>query len=141
MTQGPWIGIDLGQRRIGLAISDALGYTAQPHDVLRRTGTASDVAHLVDLAGKVEATGFVLGLPLRTSGQEGPEVQAAREFAAALEKASGLPVEWIDERFTTVIADRSLREQGLSASRRRLHVDKVAAAIILQGYLDRRSLS
>lgn len=141
MSERPWIGLDLGTRRIGIAVSDALGITAQPHSVLERTSFNNDVAHLTELAAELDAKGFVVGLPLRTGGQEGPEALAAREFVGALRQSSGLEVEWVDERFTTVIADRVLREQGIAASRRRKHVDKIAAAVILQGYLDRRSLS
>lgn len=138
MTQSIWIGLDVGERRIGVAKSDALGLTAQPHSVITRAGGAKDLDQLVFLAEEESAAGFVLGLPLRTDGSHGPEVKKVQQFAEALQARSSLPIQWIDERFTTVLANHSLREQGLSGSKRRTRVDQVAAALILQAFLDRR---
>lgn len=134
----PWIGLDVGERRIGIALSDALGVTAQPHSVLQRRDLKSDLSALVQLAAERNACGFVVGLPRRTGGEEGPEVAKIKEFGRRLQEQSRLPVEWYDERFSTVIAERALQEQGIKGRARRQRVDQVAAAIILQDFLDRR---
>lgn len=134
----PWIGLDVGERRIGIALSDALGLTAQPHSVLQRSKQKADLEALVRLAEERNAQGFVLGLPRRTGGDEGPEVAKIREFGQRLHEQSQLPVKWYDERFSTVIAERALQEQGMKGQARRQRVDQVAAAIILQDFLDRR---
>lgn len=134
----PWIGLDVGRRRIGVAISDPLGITAQPHSVIERKGLTADLASLVQLSSQCDAQGFVVGLPRRTTGEEGPEVESVRAFAAALQEETGLPVEWYDERFSTVVAERALQEQGVRGQKRRRRIDQVAAAVILQDFLDRR---
>lgn len=134
----PWIGLDVGERRIGIALSDALGLTAQPHSVLQRRNEEADLEALVRLAEERNVRGFVLGLPRRTGGEEGPEVAKIRKFGQCLHEESQLPVEWYDERFSTVIAERALQEQGIKGKARRQRVDQVAAAIILQDFLDRR---
>lgn len=134
----PWIGLDVGERRIGVAFSDVLGLTAQPHSVVERRGDEADLQALIRLAAKRDARGFVLGLPRRTGGEEGPEVAKVRKFGKRLQEASQLPIEWYDERFSTVIAERALQDQGIRGPARRQRVDQVAAAIILQGFLDRR---
>lgn len=138
MRREVWIGLDVGTRRIGVAKSDPLGLTAQPHSTVPRTGGTRDIEQIIALAEEEDATGFVLGLPLRTDGSHGPEVQKVLQFAEALRALTPLPVEWVDERFTTVMAQRTLREQGLRGPARRRHVDQVAAALILQTFLDRR---
>lgn len=138
MTRSIWIGLDVGERRIGVAKSDALGITAQPHSVINRVGGTADLEPLVALAREEQAEGFVLGLPMRTDGTHGPEVAKVEQFAEALHARSLLPIQWIDERFTTVLAHHSLREQGVKGTKRRNRVDQVAAALILQTFLDRR---
>lgn len=138
IQEQPWIGLDVGERRIGIALSDALGLTAQPHSVLERRDIESDLTALVQLAAERNARGFVLGLPRRTGGNEGPEVAKVKAFGRRLHEQSQLPVEWYDERFSTVIAERALQEQGIRGRARRQRVDQVAAAIILQDFLDRR---
>lgn len=138
MRHEVWLGLDVGERRIGVAKSDPLGFTAQPHSYVTRSGGATDLRKIIAIAEEVGATGFVLGLPLRTDGSIGPEAQKVQEFADSLREASGLPVEWVDERFTTVQAQRALREQGVKGEARRRRVDQVAAALILQTFLDRR---
>lgn len=132
------VGLDLGERTIGLAVSDGLGLTAQGVETWRRRSLAEDLAHLVDVARARGAAGFVLGLPRNMDGSEGPRAAEAREFGSALARASGLPVHFWDERLSTVAAERALLEADLSRRRRRQVIDRQAAAVILQGYLDRR---
>lgn len=137
-SERPWIGLDVGERRIGVAVSDELGWFAQPYSVIERKGLTADVESLVQLAGDCNAQGFVVGLPRRTTGEAGPEVEYVRAFVAALQQQTSLPIEWYDERFSTVVAERALREQGVRGAKRRRRIDQVAAAVILQDFLDRR---
>ncbi|HHW10098.1 MAG TPA: Holliday junction resolvase RuvX [Firmicutes bacterium] len=130
------IGIDIGERRIGLAVSDDLWLTAQPRGVYHRSGEAKDIDYLVALAREEGAVAFVAGLPKRTTGEEGPEAAKVRAFTRKLEEKSGLPVRFADERFTTVIAHNLLLAADTSRERRRQVVDKLAAALILQTFLD-----
>ena len=121
--------VDYGTVRIGLAVSDPLGATAQPLEVV------SDIEDVVERARELEVAEIVVGLPLRTSGEEGPEAEAAREFARDVEEASGIPVHLWDERLSSVQAERVM---GGDSRKRRGSVDKVAAAIVLQNFLDAR---
>lgn len=138
MQEEVWIGLDVGERRIGVAVSDPLGITAQPHSYIARSGGAADIHKILAIAEEVGASGFVLGLPLRTDGSHGPEAQKVQELADALRAETSRPIEWVDERFTTVMAERTLREQGVKGAAQRARVDQVAAAFILQTFLDRR---
>lgn len=134
------LAIDYGERRLGLAVSDEGGEFAFPAGRLERRGAARDLAALKQLAAERGVTRVVVGLPLHMDGRAGPEARAAEAFAAALAEATGLPVDTIDERWTTREAERSLREQGYVGRRgrkRREHVDSVAATLILQAYLAR----
>lgn len=135
---GRLMGLDVGERTIGVAVSDPLGLTAQPRTTLRRTSTAADVERLVGMARKEGVEAFVVGLPLRTTGKEGPEAVKVRLFAARLADYGSQPVHFVDERFTTAVAQAVLLEAGVSRRERRASVDNMAAALILQGYLDRR---
>lgn len=132
------LGLDLGTRRIGVAVSS--GTIATPHSVLERgrdrTADHAAVAALVDELG---AERVVVGLPLSLDGKMGPAATAAADEAAALGDVLAVPVETYDERLTTVTADRSLSSLGLKGQARRRVVDKVAAAVILQAWLDRTS--
>jgi putative Holliday junction resolvase len=128
------LGIDLGEARVGLAVSDAAGVAAHPLEVVER---ASALARVVELARDLEITDLVLGIPVSLSGEEGPAALRSREFAAELAAATGLPVHLIDERLTTRMADAALKDQGVPARARRGAVDKVAATVILQSFLDR----
>lgn len=135
------LGLDLGSVRIGVAVSDSDGRVATPYDVVvRTTDPAADRRRISRLAGEVEAEVLVVGLPLGLDGEVGEAARRAIAEAEALGDATGLPVETYDERLTTVSADQVLREQGLDARQRRSVVDKVAASIILQGWLDHRAL-
>ena len=122
--------VDYGTVRIGLAVSDPLGATAQPLDVV-----AAEVDAVVERARDLEVAEIVVGLPLRTSGEEGPEAGAVRSFARDVEEASGIPVHLWDERLSSVQAERVM---GGNARKRRGSIDKVAAAIVLQNFLDAR---
>jgi len=138
LTLGRVLGVDLGERRIGLAVSDPLGLTASPLAVLERTGDrAADHRAIVAAARDAGAERIVIGLPLSLSGGEGPAARAVREEIEAI-GALGLPVEAHDERLTTVTAERVLATGGVRGRARRQRVDKVAAAVILQSWLDGR---
>lgn len=130
------MGLDVGTKTVGVAVTDPLGLTAQPVTVLRRQSLKKDLAALLSLAREREVVTFVVGLPLNMSGDEGPRALATRKFGDALASASGLPVLYQDERLTTVAAERALLEADVSRQRRREVVDQVAATIILQGWLD-----
>ena len=131
-------GLDVGTRTVGVAVSDALGMTAQPLTTLRRTGLRANLAELRRLAETHEVRQAVVGLPLNMDGTEGPSAAAARAFGEALARALDIPVEYQDERLSTVAAQRALLEADVSRARRREVVDQVAAALILQTWLDTR---
>jgi putative holliday junction resolvase len=133
------LGVDLGARRIGLALSDPLGVTASPHAVIERSDSiARDHRAIVDAAGAADADRIVVGLPLSLSGELGPAARAVLDEVAQLRAAAGddLTVEVFDERLTTVIAERSLVEARMRREARRRVIDKVAAAVMLQSYLE-----
>jgi putative pre-16S rRNA nuclease len=132
------VGLDLGSRRIGVAVSDTTGTIASPHSVLER-GRDRDADHaaIAVVVSGLGAQRVVVGLPLSLDGSMGPAARAAAEEAEALGDVLGVPVETYDERLTTVTADRSLSSLGLPGQARRRVVDKVAAAVMLQAWLDR----
>ena len=132
------VGLDLGTARVGVAASDSSGLVATPREVLARTGDrAADLAAIVRTVEELEAELVVVGLPLSMDGSLGPAARAAADEAEALREALGVPVETYDERLTTVTADRSLKELRVKGRARRRVVDQVAAAVILQAWLDR----
>ena len=134
------LGIDLGSKRIGIAVSDRSGTIASPLLVLQRSGSIRrDHEAIRALAVEEEAEMLVVGLPLNMNGSSGPAAQAAIKEAEALATVVGVPVITFDERRTTVTADRALMEANISARDRRKYVDKVAAAILLQHWLDSRA--
>jgi putative pre-16S rRNA nuclease len=132
------LAVDPGSKRVGLAISDPTGTIAQPLTTV--AGEPSDTlpSRLADIAREKEVSRIIVGLPRRLDGSYGPEAKSARELADRLRKASGLPVELVDERLTTVAAERSLLEGGVRRAKRRRAVDRVAAALLLQSSLDRK---
>jgi len=133
------LGLDLGSKRIGVALSDSGGTVATPYEVVQRCGDRPrDHRAIKALADEAGVEGLVVGLPLSLDGSVGPAARAALAEAAELGAATGLPVETYDERLTTVTAERSLMAQNLDAKARRKVVDKVAAAVILQAWLDSR---
>lgn len=134
MIIGRFLGLDIGERRIGVAVSDELGTIASPVGMIRRD---SDVAAEVrDLIVEYDVVRVVAGLPIGLSGREGPQAQAVRAFVEDLAAALEVPVEFYDERLSTAVAERSLIAGGTRRAKRREKVDAVAAAVILQGYLD-----
>lgn len=135
------LGVDPGAVRFGLAVSDELGLTAQGLPTWVSRGRSADVAHLRALVQEWGIGEVVVGLPRNMDGTVGPQAEAAQELARELREALGLPVTLWDERLTTQAATRALTEAGLSRQRRRDRVDAVAAALILQGYLDRTHAS
>ncbi|MBN2576014.1 MAG: Holliday junction resolvase RuvX [Deltaproteobacteria bacterium] len=135
------LGIDLGSRRIGVAVSDGLGLTAQPRATLPRHGGSRDIAAIAQAVKDCEAERIVLGLPLDPEGCEGPAARRAREFGAELAAALRLPVDLIDESFSTVEAEAVLLAADVSRQRRKQVVDKLAAAVILQRWLDQQRSS
>jgi len=132
------LGVDLGARRIGLALSDPSRTIATPHEVLRRSGDpAADRRAIVDTARRQDANVIVVGLPLSLSGGSGPAARAALEEVEALRAIAGdIEVTVHDERLTTVTAERALTEAGMRREARRRVVDKVAAAVMLQSWLE-----
>ena len=137
VTRGRRLGIDVGSVRVGVALSDPDGLLATPLvTVPRDVGAGTDVAAVAALVAEHGVVGVVVGLPRTLAGREGPAAEAARAFVAALEPALPVPVELVDERLTTVVATRQLRESGRKGRAQRAVVDQVAAVGILQGWLD-----
>ncbi len=132
---GRLLGLDVGDRRIGIAVSDETQLIATPHSVYTRVGYGPDCRHVARLYGELGCVGVVSGLPLNMDGSAGFQAEKVRAFAAKLEEA-GLPVAFQDERLSTVSAHEALIEGGMRREARKGTVDKVAAAVILQQYLD-----
>jgi putative holliday junction resolvase len=133
------LGLDLGSKRIGVALSTSDGSMATPYEVVARTGDRQrDHRAIAALAVECGAEVLVVGLPLSLDGSDGPAALAAREEAEELARSSGLPVELWDERLTTVTAHRDLQALDLDAKARRRVVDQVAASVMLQAWLDHR---
>jgi putative Holliday junction resolvase len=131
------LGLDLGEVRIGLALSDPLGMTAQPLQTMTRVGPKKDLRALAALAREHDVATVVIGLPLLLSGEEGSKAQEAREFAENLGRhLQGARIELWDERMTTVLAERAMIEGSVRRRKRKEKVDSLAAALILQSYLD-----
>jgi putative Holliday junction resolvase len=130
--------VDYGERRIGLAISDPTGTIASPAGVIvRRAGKRPPVAEIVRRAEALEARGFVVGLPLDGNGDDTPRSREVRSVAEALATRTGLPVELVDERYTTAAALRAIREMGGTTRDRKGDVDALAATVLLQHTLGR----
>jgi putative Holliday junction resolvase len=129
--------LDVGDARIGVAVSDELGLTAQGVGVVERVGGRRDLEALARILAPYTPERVVVGLPLNMNGTEGPQAERVRAFAGKVAAHLGLPLEFWDERLTTVAAERILLEGDLSRRRRRQLVDRVAAALILEGYLAR----
>ena len=130
------LAIDFGTKRIGLAVSDALGMTAQGLSTLQRTRIADDLEHLRSLVEEYSVAKVLVGNPISHSGGETSMSLLAAEFAEKLRRRLPCPVEMHDERMTSVVANRTLREAGLSIGKRQRAVDRVAAVLLLQSYLD-----
>lgn len=131
------MGIDVGTRTLGIAISDPLGLTARGLTTVRRVGLRQDLEAVAKLVGEWEVDRIVVGMPIRTDGSVGPEAQKTMVFIHDLQEKLGLPVESWDERFSTKEAERAMIAADVKRSGRRKLIDQVAAAVILQGFLDR----
>ena len=131
------MGLDLGTRTVGVAVSDRLRGVASPLETIRRRKFTLDAARMLEIAAEREIVGIVLGLPRNMDGSEGPRAQSARAFARNLSRLTDLPMAFWDERLSTVAAERALLEADASRRRRAQIIDSVAAAYILQGALDR----
>jgi putative Holliday junction resolvase len=129
------LAIDYGTKRIGVALSDELGWTAQPLETLNRRTLDRDIAHIVSLVVTYEVRQVLLGFPLQLDGREGPAIQAMREFQARLEEGVPVPVILWDERLTTKAAEDLLIAADVSRKKRKGVVDRIAASILLQSYL------
>ncbi len=138
MPTGRILAIDHGARRMGLAVSDALGITAQGIETLQRRNKRSDFARLQRVINEYEVQEIVVGYPLRMSGEEGTQSQKVAEFAEELRQRFGLPVHLLDERLTSAEANRLLREAEVSLERRKHAIDRMAATLILQSFLQSR---
>jgi putative holliday junction resolvase len=136
-ARGALIGLDLGSKTIGVAVSDPDRRLAAPVETILRKRFSLDIAHLFRLAGERRVVGFVLGLPINMDGSEGPRAQATRAFARNLAKLTELPIALWDERLSTAAVERALIAADASRAKRKAVIDQHAAAYILQGALDR----
>ena len=132
-----FLGIDYGEKRVGLAISDEIGMIASPAGfIARRAGKRAPIAEIMRRAEALEARGFIVGLPLEGDGNETDWTREVRRVGAEIEKRTGMPVSFLDERYTTAASLRTIREMGGSTRGRKGDVDSMSAAILLQHALD-----
>jgi putative Holliday junction resolvase len=130
-----WLGLDLGKVRIGVALSDPLGYTAQPLKVLKSAGTQKDIMAIGELVDQNQVTQVIVGLPLNMNGGESDTTRKVRQFTEKLADRLNVPVFFVDERLTSKQAERMMIEGDTRRDKRRESIDKVAAAILLQSAL------
>lgn len=138
---GRIMGLDVGSRTVGVAVSDLLGWTAQGVEIIRINEDEKEfgIDRMKELVAQFKPTGFVLGLPKNMNNTSGPRVEAAQAYGELLTETFGLPIDFQDERLTTVEAERMLVEEAdASRKKRKQVIDKLAAALILQNYLDRK---
>lgn len=133
------LGLDYGDRRIGVSISDDLGWTAQGLEVIERRKEGQDIQRIAELVKQFEVEEIVVGLPKNMNGTIGPRGELCISFASELEEKLQLPIHLWDERLSTVAAERTLLEADVSRKKRKGVVDKLAAALILQNYMDSKS--
>lgn len=134
-----WLGLDYGDKKIGVALSDEFGWTAQGLEVIPNKDAATVLARIAHVVEQHDVTEFVVGLPKNMNGTIGPRAELCITFAQSLREAFKLPVHLWDERLTTVSAERTLIEADVSRKKRKLVIDKLAASLILQGYLNSKS--
>ena len=134
------LALDIGTVRIGIAASDIMEIIASAYEVYRRKNEEADVKYIAELVSKLEAGEIVIGLPLKLDGTEGQSVEMARSFGDKLSKLTEVPIIYQDERLSTVSAQKILIESGMRRDKRKDKVDSIAATIILQTYLDKKSL-
>ncbi len=130
------LGIDYGDARIGIALSDPLWITAQAYEVIDRKKVVDPIARIADIISINDVGRLVIGLPVHMNGSMGERVEQTKIFARQLESVVGLPMEWVDERLTTVSAEKLLIQSDVRRGKRKKVVDKIAAALILQTYLE-----
>jgi len=131
------MGLDVGEKRVGIALSDPLGWTAQSHGIMQRSGFTEEVRYLKEICTEYAVEKLIIGLPLNMNGTKGPKAQEVEEYALRLADALELSYEWVDERLTTKSARDLLIQSDVSRGKRKKLVDKMAAAYILQVYLDK----
>lgn len=131
------MGLDVGNKTIGVALSDPLGWTAQGLEVIRRKGLERDLQRLAEIIQEYEVHKAVIGLPKNMNGTLGPQAEVVQEFVKEFQAKLRIPVEMWDERLTTVAAQRALLEADVSRQKRKQVIDKMAAVMILQGFLDK----
>ena len=131
------LAVDLGDARIGLAISDILGITANPLETYKRKGDHRDAEYVAKLANDRQCQRIVLGLPINMDGTEGIRVEKTRAFAEEMKQHTSIEIDYEDERLTTVVAESVLIEAGVRREKRKEVIDKLAATIILRSYMDR----
>lgn len=130
------MGLDYGDRRIGIAVSDELGWTAQGIKVVEKRRDGGEIEEIASIINEYNVTEIIVGLPKNMNGTIGPRGEISQQFAQQLNEHFGLPVRLWDERLTTVAAERTLAETAMSLKKRKKVVDKMAAILILQNYLD-----
>ncbi|BAH42881.1 Holliday junction resolvase RuvX [Brevibacillus sp. HB1.2] len=133
------MGLDVGDKTIGVAVSDELGWTAQGVETIKRQSKEKDFARLSELVSQYQIGAFVVGLPKNMNGTIGPRAEMCQAFGKLLEERTSLPVHMWDERLTTMAAERMLISADVSRQKRKTVIDKMAATLILQGYLDAKS--
>lgn len=133
------VALDIGTVRIGIATSDILEIIASAYQTYRRKSLTEDTKYIANLVKELDAGQIVIGLPLKMDGSEGQSVQMAREFGDELAKITSVPICYQDERLSTVTAEKILIESGMRREKRKDKIDSVAATIILQTYLDKKS--
>ncbi len=132
------LGLDVGDKRIGIAVSDETALIASPRETLERQGNQRDIAHLLEVARREEVSEILVGMPWKLDGSYGPQAEKVSRFVEALRASTDIPITTWDERLSTVGAERAMIEADVSRAKRRGAVDRVAAALILQSYLDAR---
>ena len=134
------LALDFGEKRIGVAVSDGLNITAQSVGVIERKGIKNDIKKIQGLAQEYKAEKLIVGLPLNMNGTEGKSANLAIDFANELKKEIGINVEMVDERLTTAQGERMFLDADLSRKKRKKNIDKIAAQLILQNYLDSHNM-
>jgi putative Holliday junction resolvase len=133
------MGLDVGEKRIGIAISDPMGWTAQGHSTLHRKRLQNDLMLIKEICEEHEVEKIVLGFPLNMNGTVGPKAIEVQTFGDQLQQITGLAIDYWDERLSTVSSERVLIDADVSRKKRKGVIDKLAAVTILQGYLDRQA--
>jgi len=134
------LGLDVGDRRIGVALSDSLGIMASALTVIESKEENADLNEIIALAEEYEVERIIVGMPFSLNGSLGPQAQKVERFTETLSQHTDIPVVTWDERFSSVDAERVLKEAGTKRDRRKKHLDSVAAALVLQSYLDRERI-